>query len=83
LPWSRAARNQAIILIFVVVPVLMFGLGAGGFLAARAAGFGEDAIWVSLIMATIGFGLSIYITLKMGDRYEDLAQKSTPGNQQN
>jgi hypothetical protein len=58
----------------------MFGLGAGGFLVAKAAGLGSNAIWVSLIMATAGFGLSIYITLRVGDRYVDLPQKSTSGN---
>jgi hypothetical protein len=76
MPWSRAQRNQAILLLGVVVPVLMFGLGVGGFLIAKLAGFGNNAVWIALALSTLGFAISIYITLKMGDRYEDLAQKS-------
>ncbi len=56
----------------------MFGLGASGFLVARAAGFGNNSIWIALVLSTLGFALSIMITLKMGKRYEQIqpAEKS-------
>jgi len=59
-------------LIFLIVPVLMFGLGAGGFLLARAVGLGNNSIWVALVLSTVGFALSIMITLRMGRRYEKI-----------
>ncbi len=77
MPWSRTQRNQAILLLGVIVPLLMFGLGTGGFLIARALGLGNNAVWVALALSTLGFAVSIYITLKMGDRYEDLAQQKS------
>ena len=70
--WKKSARNQALILIFVIVPILMFGLGASGFLVARAVGFGNNSIWIALVLSTIGFALSIMITLRMGRRYEEM-----------
>jgi len=68
--WQKSARNQALILIFVVVPLLMFGPGALGFLVARAIGLGSNSVWIALVLSTIGFVLSVMITLRVGRRYE-------------
>jgi hypothetical protein len=57
----------------------MFGLGAGGFLLARAIGFGNNSIWVALVLSTVGFIASILITLRMGERYEKV-QSETPSS---
>jgi hypothetical protein len=50
----------------------MFGLGAGGFLVSRALGLGGNAIWIALVLSTVGFILSIIITLRVGRRYEKI-----------
>jgi Kef-type K+ transport system membrane component KefB len=68
--WKRSARNQALVLIFGIVPALMFGLGASGFLIARALGLGNNSIWIALVLSTVGFVLSIFVTLRMGRQYE-------------
>jgi Kef-type K+ transport system membrane component KefB len=70
--WKKSARNKALVLILVVVPALMFGLGASGFLIARAAGLGNNSIWIALVLSTIGFALSIIITLRVGRQYEKI-----------
>ena len=70
--WKKSARNQAILLIVVIVPLLMFGLGASGFLVAKAAGLGNNSIVVALVLSTVGFIVSIFITLRVGRRYESL-----------
>jgi Na+-driven multidrug efflux pump len=50
----------------------MFGLGVSGFLIARAAGLGNNSIWIALVLSTIGFALSIVVTMRVGRRYEKL-----------
>lgn len=50
----------------------MFGLGVCGFLVARAVGLGNNSIWVALVLSTVGFALSIMITLRMGRQYEQI-----------
>jgi len=50
----------------------MFGLGASGFLISRALGLGGNAIWIALVLSTVGFVLSIVITLRVGRRYEKI-----------
>lgn len=69
---NKSARNQALILIFLIVPVLMFGLGASGFLIAKVLGLGNTSIVIALVLSTIGFALSIVITLRMGKQYEKI-----------
>lgn len=79
--WKKSARNQALVLIFVIVPTLMFGLGAAGFLISRAAGLGNNSIVVALVLSTVGFAVSIIITLKMGRQYEKIrSEAQKPGN---
>lgn len=70
MPLSQNAKTKAILLIIVVVPALMFGLGAASFLIARAAGLGNDSIWIALVMSTIGFIVSIVLTLRVGKSFE-------------
>ncbi|MDA4111339.1 MAG: hypothetical protein OK439_02290 [Thaumarchaeota archaeon] len=74
MPWSRAARNQALLLIFVVVPVLMFGLGVAGFEISKAAGLGSNSIWIALVLSTVGFAISIVVTFQMGKKYEPISK---------
>jgi Kef-type K+ transport system membrane component KefB len=76
--WKTSARNQALVLIFLIVPALMFGLGATGFLVARSLGLGNNSIWIALVLSTIGFAASIMITLKMGRRYEKIETPEKP-----
>ena len=53
----------------------MFGLGATGFEVARTIGLGNNSIWIALVLSTIGFALSIIITLRAGKRYENMASE--------
>jgi Kef-type K+ transport system membrane component KefB len=76
MPWSKTARNQALLLIFVIVPALMFGLGVAGFLAARAVGLGNDSVWIALVLSTVGFAISIAVTFRMGKRYETITSRA-------
>ena len=76
MPWSKTARNQALLLIFVIVPALMFALGVAGFEVARAAGLGSNSIWIALVLSTVGFAISVLVTFRMGKRYETIS-KST------
>ena len=67
---TKQARNRALLIIFVIVPALMFGLGVAGFLVARAAGLGGYSIWAALALSTVGFAVSIVLTLRLGKTFE-------------
>ena len=71
MPIESSAKSKAILLIVVVVPSLMFGLGVLGYLAARSAGLGNDSIWIALVLATVGFVVSILLTLRVGKAFEN------------
>ncbi|MDA4112268.1 MAG: hypothetical protein OK439_06980 [Thaumarchaeota archaeon] len=74
MPWSRAARNQALLLILVIVPALMFGLGVAGFEISKAVGLGSNSIWIALVLSTVGFAISIAVTFQMGKKYETISK---------
>ena len=79
MPWSSKARNQAIIIVVVLVPVLVFGLGVAAFSVSRLIGLGENSVYVALAGATVGLAISIFLTLRVGRQYEGAgSDKKTP-----
>jgi uncharacterized membrane protein len=76
MPWSKKAKANAIILIAVVVPALMFGLGVAGFFLAEYAGLGSNSVWIALSLSTLGLIISILITLRVGRQFE--TERPTP-----
>ena len=77
MPWSSKAKKQAILLMAVVVPGLMFGLGIGGYLLARAVGLGSIASLIALVLSTVGLAISVVITLNVGKSYETTNQNKS------
>ncbi|MCL4518543.1 MAG: hypothetical protein M1587_05025 [Thaumarchaeota archaeon] len=67
---NKKAKTRAILLVVVIVPSLMFGLGVLGFLLARSAGLGDASIWIALVLSTIGFAISVLLTLRIGKSFE-------------
>ncbi len=70
MPWTAEAKKDAILLLGIVVPLLIFGLGVLGYFIAKAVGLGDGSIWVALGMSAIGLVLSIAVTFKIGEKYE-------------
>ncbi len=53
MPWTAEAKKDAILLLGIVVPLLIFGLGVLGYFIAKAVGLGDGSIWVALGMSAI------------------------------
>lgn len=70
MPWDSKAKRQAIIIVAVIVPGLMFGLGIGSYLIARAVGLGSVAFLIAMVFSTVGLAVSIVLTLNIGKSYE-------------
>ncbi|MHB1908784.1 MAG: hypothetical protein ACYCQJ_07915 [Nitrososphaerales archaeon] len=70
MPWSYRAKRDALFLTAVAVPALMLGLGLAGYLIARALGLGSDSVWIALFLTTVGLVSAIFLTLKIGEKYE-------------
>jgi len=70
MPWSSKPKRQAILLVAVIVPGLMFGLGIGGYLLARAVGLGSLAFVTAMVCSTVGLAISVFLTLNMGKSYD-------------
>ncbi|HZW56104.1 MAG TPA: hypothetical protein VFF30_07435 [Nitrososphaerales archaeon] len=70
MPWSPKAIRDAMLLLAVIVPGLMFGLGIGGFLLARMVGLGDIAMWIALALSTVGLIISVILTFKMGRTHQ-------------
>jgi F0F1-type ATP synthase assembly protein I len=70
LPWSYRAKRDALFILAVIVPALMIGLGLGGYFAAKALGFAEYAPWIAIFSTTVGLVASVFVTLKIGEKYE-------------
>ena len=77
MPWSAKGKRDAILIIAVIVPCLMLGLGVGGFFLAKATGLGQNSIWVAMVLMTIGLILSILITLKIGKQFETSSARNS------
>lgn len=67
---DKNAKTKAILLIVVVVPSLMVGLGLAGFILAKHVGLEAESIWIALILSTAGFAISIVLTLRVGKAFE-------------
>ena len=78
MPWSSKAKRQAILLVAVVVPGLMFGLGIGGYLLAREAGLGSIAFLMAMVFSTVGLAISILLTLNAGKSGTKRPAKKNP-----
>jgi F0F1-type ATP synthase assembly protein I len=76
MPWSYKAKRDALFIMAVVVPALMIGLGLGGYFISRAIGLASDAGWIAIFLTTVGLVASIFVTLKIGEKYETPAEKS-------
>ncbi len=70
MPWSAEAKKDAILLLGIVVPLLIFGLAVLGYLVSRALGLGDNSIWIALGMSGIGLVLSLAVTFKMDEKYQ-------------
>jgi len=77
MPWSSKAKKQAILLVAVVVPGLMFGLGIGGYLVARAVGLNSIAFLIALVFSTVGLAISVFLTLNIGKSYDTINQSKS------
>ena len=66
MPWSSKPKKQAILLVAVVVPGLMFGLGIGGYLLVRAVGLDTLAFLTAMVFSTVGLAISVFLTLNIG-----------------
>jgi len=75
MPWSSSAKKQAALLIAVVVPGLMLGLGIGSYVISKALGLGSFAFVISMIFTTLGLALAVVLTLKVGKAYEAVGPK--------
>lgn len=71
---DKNAKSKAILLIVVVVPLLMVGLGLAGFFLAQWIGLGEESVWIALILSTVGFVISIALTLRVGKSFEKIKE---------
>jgi len=70
LPWSYKAKRDALFILAVIVPALMLGLGLGGYFVSQALGLGGDSAWIAIFLTTAGLVASIFVTLKIGEKYE-------------
>jgi hypothetical protein len=70
LPWSYRAKRDALFILAIVVPVLMIGLGLGGYFAASALGFSKYSGLIAILLTTVGLIASGFVTLKIGEKYE-------------
>ena len=77
MPWDSKAKRQAVIIIGIVVPGLMFGLGIGGYLISRAVGLGSIAFVVAMVFSTVGLAVSIIITLNAGKSFEKTSETNS------
>ena len=80
MPWSYRAKRDALLLLAVIVPALMIGLGLGGYYATEAIGLKAYAGYVAVFLTTVGLVASLFVTLKMGEKYETPSANSVPGN---
>ena len=79
MPWSSKARNQAIIIVVFLVPILIFGLGVAAFYVSKFIGLGNNSVYAALTGATAGLAISIFLTLRVGRQYEATdGDKKTP-----
>jgi hypothetical protein len=76
MPWSSKPKKQAILLVVVVVPGLMFGLGIGGYLLARAVGLDTLAFLTAMVFSTVGLAISVFLTLNIGKSYDTTTDQS-------
>ena len=76
MPWSPRAKKQAILIITIVVPGLMFGLGIGSYVIARAVGLGDSAFLIAIVFSTVGLAISVLITLNIGKSFESTNRNS-------
>jgi Kef-type K+ transport system membrane component KefB len=76
MPWSSKPKKQAILLVAVVVPGLMFGLGIGGYLLARAIGLDALALLTAMVFSTVGLAISVFLTLNIGKTYDTTTDQS-------
>ena len=74
MPWSYKAKRDALFILAVVVPLLMIGLGLGGYYGSRALGYASDSGWVAIFFTTVGLVASVFVTLKIGEKYETTNQ---------
>lgn len=70
MPWTYRAKRDALFILAVVVPALMIGLGLGGYYISQALGFGAYSGWIAIFLTTVGLIASVFVTLKIGEKYE-------------
>ena len=70
LPWTYEAKRDALFVLAVVVPVLMLGLGLGGYYVSIALGLRNYSVLIAILTTTAGLIASLFVTLKMGQKYE-------------
>jgi len=77
LPWTYRAKRDALFILVVIVPALMLGLGLGGYFIAEAIGLGDNASYIAIFLTTVGLVASVFVTLKIGEKYENSRDRET------
>jgi hypothetical protein len=68
--WSPQAKKDAFVILGLILPALMLGLGLGSYFLSTAIGLRAYSILISLAGATIGLIISLLLTLRIGRKFE-------------
>jgi hypothetical protein len=78
MPWTYKAKRDALFLLAVVVPGLMLGLGLGGYYLTTFLGLGGYSDGVAVVGTTAGLIASLFVALKLGEKYEKTGEGASP-----